>query len=199
MKLTVRLAMAAAFLLIGGCDVDDGATTAPPSGSSAAALGLADIDPATVVATDRLGPILWADVDAAILQLGPDRRWPRSSAPREWLREITRRVAVDRLLYDEALLVGADRSPEFLDRERAILRNAYSNTYLAGLAPEPPPGDEVLAKLYEEQRDSFESPERRRVLNLFKRWGDDRDSTLAELEALRDRVIGGDSFETLAR
>ncbi|MEM1179394.1 MAG: peptidyl-prolyl cis-trans isomerase [Acidobacteriota bacterium] len=185
---------------LSGCG--GGAPPAAPAedAKAGAAFGFTDADPGTVLASDRLGAITWGDVDAFILQLGPDRRWPTSTSPGEWLKGLTRRVAIDRLLHDEAALVGADQDPEFKKRERSILRTAYSNAYLATLPPDAPPDDDVLAELYEEHRDEFNSPERRRVLNLFKRWtGEDRGPVLEELEGFRQRLVAGENFETLAR
>ena len=142
--------------------------TKEPAGS----IRLLDADPGLVLAEDRLGPITWADIDSLALELGPERRWRPASEPLTWVRDLARRVSLDRLIVEEAGLVGADQDPEFRRLERTILRNAYSNAHLATLPPEPAPSADDLGRLYDEQKDRFQRPERRQVLNIFKRWGD---------------------------
>lgn len=154
-----------------------------------------------VIAEDRLGEITVAEVDSFILDLAPSQRWQPTAEPAQWYAAIVRRLAIDRLLLDEAVLVGSDQDPEFKVLERRILRNAYSDHFLSQLATAEPLGEEQLRTYYEDHPQRFDRQERREVSHIFKRFqtGTDRRSTLAEMAELRRRALAGESFELLAR
>ncbi|MEM9595995.1 MAG: peptidyl-prolyl cis-trans isomerase [Acidobacteriota bacterium] len=176
----------------GGQGVED------PAGAPRSTLLDAPAD--TVVAEDRLGPLRWGEVDAFALSLGPERRWPGTGDPAGWLRELTRRAAFDRLLLEEAERLGLGEDTEVRRLDRALRRMAYSNAYLASRAVVEPPTEDEIARLYEDQKERFQAPERRKVFNIFLRFeGRDREDVLRELEAIRGRVLAGESFESLAR
>ncbi|MCP4657840.1 MAG: hypothetical protein GY856_20730, partial [bacterium] len=67
------------------------------------------------------------------------------------------------------------------------------------LAPEPPTEAELRA-YYDEHVDARQRHARRMVYHLFKRYRPDgtRDEVKAEVEALRRRIVGGESFSALA-
>ena len=163
--------------------------------------------PELVVAEDRLGAVTLADVDRFILELQPGQRWQSDVEPEEWYASIARRLAVERLLFDEAVLAGADREPRFQTRQRRIERQAYSDHYLATLSKEgelaeEPLGEAELRAFYDQHRqERYDRPEQRQVLHIFKRFGtgSDRETVLAELGELRQRVVAGESFAQLAR
>ena len=162
---------------------------------------LAKPDPDLVIAETRLGPISAGDVDRFLLDLPPAQRFDRSSDPRERFTEIARRIAIDRLLLDEAKLVGADQDPRFRVLERRIERQAASDAYLAGLELPPPITEEEARASYEENLKRYQSEEKRRLLHIYKRFGPsvNRDQAVAELTQVRERLLAGENFERLAR
>ncbi len=176
----------AAAVLTAGCDREPAPTATTPD---------------LVVAEDRLGAVTLADVDAFILGLPPEQRWQKDVEAADYYASIARRIAVDRLLLDEAGLVGADQDPRFELVQRSIERQVYSDHYLSELPEEEPFTQDELRAYYEEHREErYELPERRQTFHLFKRFSaDGREATLAELEQLRQRVLAGESFANLAR
>ncbi|MEM6455134.1 MAG: peptidyl-prolyl cis-trans isomerase [Acidobacteriota bacterium] len=200
LRFAALLALFALFAAACGGPPDDARAPDAAAPDAAAMRMDLDVDPALVLAEDRNGPVTWADVDAFVLALGPARRWPADGDPRAWFGELARRVALERLLADEAVLVGADQEAAFLGRARQIQRVAYSEAHLAEQPPLAPPSDDDLRARYDQQRERFERPERRRVANIFKRFVDgDREAARAALERVRQQVIDGASFEQLAR
>ena len=184
-----RLAWAL-LALAAGCEKSSEKSPAP---------GAADIE--QVVAEYRLGTITGGDVDRFILALPPDRRRPQGDDAVEWYAGIARRIAVDRLLLDEAQLVGADQDPLFQAREREIERSLYSQRYLSRLPAEDPLTGDELRAFFERHQDRYRRPERRTVAHLYKRFGPDRDrqAATAELAELRRRAAAGEGFGLLAR
>ncbi|MEM7584677.1 MAG: hypothetical protein AAF560_14905, partial [Acidobacteriota bacterium] len=61
----------------------------------------------TVVAKDRLGEITLAEADRFILDQTPGQRWTTETDSATRSATAARRLAIDRLLYEEAVLVGA--------------------------------------------------------------------------------------------
>ncbi|MEM6796011.1 MAG: peptidylprolyl isomerase, partial [Acidobacteriota bacterium] len=189
----------AAALALGGCGDEPGIADAPAETAGRGGSWL-DASPETVVAQDRLGPLTWGEVDAYILGLEPSRRWPGSREPTAWLQELVRRAALDRLLLEEARLIGVDQDPELQELERELRRFAYSTAYLAAHSKAAPPSPEDIERLYEAQKERFQAPERRRVFNLFRRFeGREKEAVRREVEALRERALAGENFEQLAR
>ena len=132
-------------------------------------------------------------VSLARTKTHPDRR--------SWLGELARRLVVDRLLLDEARLVGADQEATMLEAERAVHRDSYSDAYLREAVTAPRVMNEEIESFYRENRERFERPERRQTYNLFKahREGTSREKLETELLELRQRVVNGESFQKLAR
>ena len=187
----------AAFVVafaVAGCSAKQENNNTEKSGATTSSSSL-------VLAEDRLGEITLADVDAYVLELSADRRWQAATDPVERYGALTRRVAVDRLLHDEAVLVGADQDAEFQLLERRTLRNVYSEHYLNELEAGAPITEEELRAYYDDNGERFESEERREILHVFKRLdpGDDREVLRAEMAAVRERALAGESFEVLAR
>ncbi len=177
------------------------AACAPPEPGTDAARP-APAPPSTVIAADRLGEITLADADRFILDLPPGQRWQPETEPAELYATAARRLAVDRLLHEEALLVGADQDPELKVLERRILRNAYSQHFLGQRpAAARPPSDDEARAYYQENVARFERGERREVSHVFKRFrqGAGRAPALAEIARIRERALAGESFELLAR
>ncbi len=157
--------------------------------------------PDLVVAEDRLGAITAADLDRFILDLPPDKRWQSDVEPVEWYAQVARRVAVNRLLVEQATLAGADQDPQFQVRQRRIERQVATDHYLSGLPDEEPLTVEELRAFYDQHREErYERPERRQTFHIFKRFtGGERAPVLTALEQLRQRALAGESFAQLAR
>ncbi|MCK5354267.1 MAG: peptidylprolyl isomerase, partial [Methyloprofundus sp.] len=191
-------------LLLSACNdtgkQDDKAATSRPAATIVKTLPRLN-DPATIVAEDRMGPITLADIDNFIVGLTPNKRWQHGTEPGQWYRGIIERIALDRLLLDEAELIAADQEPAFLARQHEILRNIYSNQYLASsqTAALQPSEDELMG-FYQDHSERYHFPEQRRVQHIFKSIDANVDgsTTRKELEVLRSRVIDGENFTLLA-
>ena len=185
------------LLLTLACGPSEPGSESAPTGPSA---GLVSADPGLVLAEDRLGPVTWGELDAYVVQLPPASRWPQGVDPQSWYRQLIRRVAVDRLLADEAELLGVDQEAAFTRLERQIRRVAYSDAFMAQQEAPAPPSREDIAALYERNKARYQQAERRRVLNIFKRFGDGGpEVAVAALESIRERVLAGEPFDQLAR
>ena len=195
-KKLMRLAcLLAGVALATGCD---GASGPTPGSIESPGLGAPDL----VVAEDRLGVITAADLDRFILGLPPDRRWQSDVEPAEWYSEAARRLAVERLLLDEAALAGVEQDPRFELRQRRIERQAYADHYLSQLPAAEPLTEEELRAFYDQHHEErYEQPERRLTFHIFRRFAPagGRQAALDELEGLRQRVLAGESFSMLAR
>ena len=158
-------------------------------------------DPELVVAESRLGEVTAADLDRFILALPANRRPDPTTDLSKSYSDIARRLVVDGLLLDEAVLVGADQDPSFRLLERRIERDTQSETYLRELPPLEPLTEEEVRAVYEENLPSYQREEKRRLSHIYKRFGPemDREQAVAELEALRQRLLEGEHFDLLAR
>ena len=156
----------------------------------------------TEVARFDGGALTAEDLDRAILRRGLASQVQEAENRAEWLTQLARRLAVERILLEEARLVGADQDPEMQRAERQARRQVHSENYLRLFTDQlPPVPDQEIADFYQEHLDRYQRPERRRVQHIFKRYGEglDRAALTAELTALRDRVVQGESFGLLAR
>ena len=152
-----------------------------------------------VVAQISSGAIRVRDLDRLILEgsAGFDPKGDRA----EQLSAIARRVAVNRILLDEAILVGADQHADFRRIERRLSRNRLSNDYLSILEPPEPPTEAQLRESYQERLAEYQREEQRLVLHIYKRFASPggREATLGLLATLRERLLAGETFEQLAR
>jgi parvulin-like peptidyl-prolyl isomerase len=187
----------AAVLGLAGC----GEPTARLSTADLSTADLSQADRELVIAEDRLGPISLADVDRFVLDLPAAQRWQENAPPAQVYGAVARRLAVDRLLYDEALLVGADQDSSVQDLDRRLRRDTYVAHHLQQQATRQPLSEEQMRAYYEEHRQRFQRGERRDVLQIFKRFpaGGERGPALAAIATLRQRSLAGESFELLAR
>lgn len=187
-------------LLVCGA-VGCGKSTEQTPSTEGAPVALALADPELVVAETRLGPITAADLDRFILALPPDQRPKVSTGQGTESLAMIRRIASDRLILEEATLVGADQDPQFRLLERRIERNVYSDQYLSSLPPAEPITMEEIRAVYDENIETYQREEKRRVFHIYKRFGPnmDREQALAELSELRQRLIAGESFDLLAQ
>ena len=160
------------------------------------------IGPDTVIARYDGGEITLTDLDGFLLNQPSSRRWRAGERSTDWLASVIKRMTTDRLLLDEARLVGADNDPVFLAKQRRVERNAHSDVYLkqhqhsSGLTITE---DDVRA-YFESNIDRYQFPEQRYVFNIYKAVNDNRTREQAriELEALRERQRAGENFQVLA-
>lgn len=186
--------------LLGACsqapETEKASESPPPSDGIVAASG------ETEVARFEGGVVTAADLDRAILQRGLTTQAQEAENRASWLVDLTRRLAVERLLLEEARLVGADQDPEMRQAERQAQRQVQSENYLRLFTDQlPPVPDEQISDFYQQHLDRYQRPERRHVQHIFKRHreGVERAVLEAELLALRERVVQGESFGLLAR
>ena len=124
-----------------------------------------------VVAVFRGGRIAFADVDGAILERPAGQRRPPGGDFTAWYEGIARELALRRILLAAAHREGLDKTPEFQRIEQDLRTRVVTTVYLQRHIPPPRPiGEEELRGFYEEYRDDFRRPARRRVLHIFKRF-----------------------------
>lgn len=158
-------------------------------------------DQQLVLAETRLGPLTAADLDRYILALPAAQRPDITQDRRQQYTAILRRLAIDQLLLDEAALVGADQDPEFKLLERRIERNAASDWFLSTLPPLDPITRDEAQAVYDAEVGKYQRQEKRRVSHIYKRLAPEmtKEQAVAALQALRQRLLAGESFELLAR
>ncbi len=189
-------------LIVAGCGAAGcGKPAAETSGGGQAGGPTPLIDPQLIVAETRLGPITAADLDRYVLSLPPDQRLDGSDDRAAADTRCLRRIAVERLLLDEAVLVGADQDVRFRALERRIERNAVSEHYLGGLPPGDPITPDEVRAAYEENLESYQREEKRQLYHIYKRFDADtgREQALALMARVRERLLAGESVELLAR
>ena len=184
---TLYILFIVALLCLGGCNGDD-ETKAEKSNPT--------------LAEYSLGTISVDQLDQFILTLNPNERRPDNSEPEQWYASLLRRLAIDRLLLEEAELVGAEQDPEFQLLQRTIERDAYSNDVLHKLIRQVElPDEEEIKTFFEQHKQRYQRNEQRRVFHIFKRFNTDTDrqNLIAEMKKLRERTLAGESFALLAR
>ncbi len=139
--------------------------------------------------------ITTADVDARILALPPTER-PRPGQDLDtWYGEQIRELVIEGQLRAEAEENGLAEDEAFRASRREAEKQIAVQLCLATQRPEIEEiTEEALRAAYEDRKDTFFAPERRSVYNLFLRRAP---GARAEIEALRDRVLGGESFQSL--
>jgi hypothetical protein len=174
--------------LIAGCG---------PSGEAPPA---APPDDPEVVALWDGGRVTRADLDQAVLALPAEQRQSLGGDP-AFYRNLARELAVHRILLDQATLAGEAESAEQLQALRELERSAHFEQYLREqpLQAEAP-SEADLRERYGRDRESYRRPERRHVLNIFRRVDDDGGAAAAieEMRQLRARVLAGAGFASLA-
>ncbi len=183
------LALLSLALAAAACGPDPAPVEEPPA------------DP-QVVAVYRGGRVTAADVDRAVLELPVPLRQP---GPEEtaaaWYEGLVRELVIDRLLLAEAEAAGAGDGPEIAAARRESRRQAVVETWLARQLPAAEEVTEEDARRYYDQHpERYDRAGRRQVSHLFKRRPADGDLTAlkAEMAALRERAVAGESFATLA-
>lgn len=159
--------------------------------------------PKDVLATWRGGEIRVADLDAFVLGVGQTQ--PPADADRvAWLREQLHDLFARRVLVTPEALAEVEEDPDFQDawelQRRQILRRERMRRHNARFDVTL---DDVRAEL-EARRERLDQPERRVFHHLFRAYPPEagaaaREAVCAETAALRERVLGGASFEGLVR
>lgn len=177
---------------------------AAAAGLIVVALGVASCrkpDP-SVVATFEGGEVRQADVEARILELPEDQRRPaKDQDPAAWRSRLVRDLAFERMLLAEAERAHAATDPQFAKQREALRERLLAGLYIRKHLPKIAlPTEQDLRKYYEEHPAVFRRPARREVYTIFKRVdkGADRAAARREMEALRSRVLAGESFMELA-
>ncbi len=188
------------------CHRETSPEPAPPADPEVLAVyadgSVAPEDRRNVAPQGRQRKISAADVDRAVLAIpaGQGRLAERKTA--QWYEELIRRLVSDRLLVEEAKLIGIHEEPEFLAMRDETRRQVVMDAYLASNRPQPEPitGDD-LRRYFEEHRSDYAQSRRRLVRHLFRRRDDGASLVQLKQEAaeLRQRVLAGESFGQLAR
>lgn len=141
------------------------------------------------------------DLDARLLALPPAERPVAGEATKDWYEELVRELAVELRLRAEAAASDLSEDAEFRDACREAERRLAVQLCIAELRPEVGEvTDESLRAAYDASADSFATAERRAVYHVYRR----REPAVVpqtarfEIEALRDRVLGGESFQRIA-
>ena len=159
-------------------------------------------DDPEVVATYEGGRVLRGEVDRAILDLPPEQR-PQVVGDEHlgWTRGFVRELVLDRLLEEEAQLLGTSDDPEVVASRDEIRRQVIIDTYLErSLPPSPEIDDEAVRRYFDEHPERYDRGASRQVSHLFKRRppGADLAPLKEETAVLRQRIVAGESFGQLA-
>ncbi len=146
------------------------------------------------------GIVTAEDVDREMLKLPADYRVLTDGHMVERYEALAQKIVVDRILLEEAKLIGSDSNPQFQALARQIERNVYSDHYLASHdMPLTALTEEDLKSYFEANRDEFVRSAKRHVFHMFKRKaeGQTKEELVREMEALRNRVLAGESLSEL--
>lgn len=158
--------------------------------------------PDRAIAVYNEGSVTPEDLDREILKLPPQHRPSSEDDAIGWYEALTQKIVADRILLQEAKLIGADKDPQFLALERQIQRNVYSDHFLASHAlADKTVTEEKLRDYYDTHRDQYHRKAKRRVFHLFKRTGPNvsKVELVAELAGVRERILSGESLSELAK
>jgi hypothetical protein len=156
----------------------------------------------SVLATFEGGQVRIADVEARILELPESQRAPAAGQDlAAWHAGLARELAFERMLLAEARRKRVEADPEFAKertaRRKALLASLYLQEHLGQLTA---PAPTELRAFYDGHPEAFRRRARREVYTIFKSSapGADRAALRREMEALRSRVLAGESFMDLA-
>lgn len=155
-----------------------------------------------VLAVYSGGTVTAEDVDQTILGTPTQEGRLAEEKTADWYEGLIRQIVADRLLLEEAKLLGVPEAPEFLASFDESRRQVMMEAYLARNPPRPEPvTNEDLRRTYDSHRERYSQPDRRYVLHIFRRRepGTSLDDLKAEVSGLRERLLQGESFARLAR
>lgn len=173
----------------GGAGDEASSTVEPPT------------DP-NVVAVYEGGSVSREALDRAILELLPEQR-PQLAGEElaQWSRGFVREMVLDRLLAEEAKLLGTSDDPEVVAVREEIRRQVVIDTYLERHAPPATEIDEAtVRRSFDDNPERWDRKASRQIFHLFKRRqaGAELGPLKEEMEALRRRIMAGESFSLLA-
>lgn len=148
------------------------------------------------------GEVTAEELNDYIIRLDPAERPSPGGRLDAWHRELTRRIVIDRLLLEEARAESLQTSDAFLLRRAAIERQLAVQSCQRRLVPASETiSEQELQAAYDARIDQLKAPERRSVYHLYLRAqpGEAPDALQTRAEALRLRVLQGESFQALAR
>lgn len=180
-----------AVLAVAACDD-------PASRSDGEAAG---VETAEVVARFGELTITASELDARVLSLPAAERPKPGEDLDAWYEQQVRQLVVEHRLYDQAEAAGLDGETTLgAARDEVEKRIAVGLCTSRLLRDSDPLGEAALRRAYGERAESLSLPERRDAYNLFLRFepGTSRRAARTEIEALRERVLRGESFQRLA-
>jgi parvulin-like peptidyl-prolyl isomerase len=142
-----------------------------------------------------------AELDRRILALPPAQRPLPGQDLQEWHRRQIQELVIEALLRDDARDRNVHTSERFRQARHLAEKQLVVQRSLMALRPElRDVSEEEIASFYAEHEESLHAPERRATYHIFLRTGQERpvSTTRARIEALRDRVLRGESFLLLA-
>lgn len=147
-----------------GCDNKSTKGAAPSASASAQPAGLTPELAARVLAKVGDQEITLGEYAATLARLDPFERLRYQSADRR--KQLLDELVDLELLAEEAKRRGLDRKPETQERVRQMLRDELLSQ-LRAEAPSPSDLSEAdVRRYYDEHRDEFREPERRRVAHI---------------------------------
>jgi peptidyl-prolyl cis-trans isomerase C len=159
-----RHALWALVVLALGCDTKPKTSATPSASSSAAPSGLTPELSARVLAKVGERQITLGEFAATLERMDPFERLRYQSADRR--KQLLEELIDLELLADEARRRGLDKQPETQERVRQMLRDELlAQVRSSGLAPSDI-SEADARRYYDEHRDDFREPERRRVAHL---------------------------------
>lgn len=141
------------------------------------------------------------EVDARILALPAAERPKPGEDLDAWYQAQIRQLAVDLLLRDEATSYGLRQDQAFKGARQEIEKQLAVQLCFSALRPDVEALTEAdLRAAYEAKAESLKIPERRSTFHIFLRRSAETDGKKlrARAEALRDRVLRGESFQRVA-
>jgi len=168
------------------CQSKPTAGSAPSASASAAPAGLTPELAARVLAKVGDHEITLGEYAATLERMDPFERVRYQSPERR--KQLLDELIDLELLADEARRRGLDKTPETQERVRQMLRDELLAHTRASL---PPPGDISEAdarRYYEQHRDDFREPERRRVAHIAL-------GSEAEAKAVLEKALGATPAE----
>ncbi len=159
-----RHALLALAVLACGCDTKPKTASAPSASASAAPSGLTPELAARVLAKVGQRQITLGEFAATLERMDPFERLRYQSADRR--KQLLDELIDLELLAEEARRRGLDKQPETEERVRQMLRDELlAQVRTSGLSPSDV-SEADARRYYEEHRDDFREPERRRVAHL---------------------------------
>ncbi|MEZ5330852.1 MAG: peptidyl-prolyl cis-trans isomerase [Thermoanaerobaculia bacterium] len=157
--------------------------------------------PEGAVALYEGGEVTRQELDARIVSLPEDSRRPEDGDFAAWYERLTREVAVDELLLAEAERSDLQADEGFVRAWESVRRRIAAAAYLKAHGGEETLSPEDVRGYFEQHRNEYRQEARRDVQHLYlrRRAGEDDTALRERMEALRERIRSGESFDDVAR